>query len=120
MDSKFAFREEMKVRTKKFALRIIRLSQSLPKNREADIISRQIVRSATSVGANYRSACVARSLAEFRSKLSIVIEECDETLFWLELLVEGEFIKLELLQSLMREANEILKICSTARKKVAN
>ena len=81
MDTRFAFREEMKNRTKQFALRVIRLSQSLPHTREADVLARQLMRSGTSVAANYRAACVARSLAEFKSKLSIVIEECDESIF---------------------------------------
>ena len=115
-DTKFAFREEMKNRTKQFALRVIRLSQSLPHTREADVLARQLMRSGTSVAANYRAACVARSLAEFKSKLSIVIEECDESIFWMEMLVDGSFIKKELLESLMHEATELLYIFSTARK----
>ena len=115
-DTKFAFREEMKNRTKQFALRVIRLSQSLPNTREADVLARQLMRSGTSVAANYRAACVARSLAEFKSKLSIVIEECDESIFWMEMLVDGSFIKKELLESLVQEATELLYIFSTARK----
>ena len=116
MDTRFAFREEMKNRTKQFALRVIRLSQSLPHTREADVLARQLMRSGTSVAANYRAACVARSLAEFKSKLSVVIEECDESIFWMEMLVEGSFIKKELLESLVQEATELLYIFSTARK----
>ena len=115
-DTKFAFREEMKNRTKQFALRVIRLSQSLPHSREADVLARQLMRSGTSVAANYSAACVARSLAEFKSKLSIVIEECDESIFWMEMLVDGSFIKKELLESLVQEATELLYIFSTARK----
>ena len=115
-DTKFAFREEMKNRTKQFALRVICLSQSLPHTREADVLARQLMRSGTSVAANYRAACVARSLAEFKSKLSIVIEECDESIFWMEMLVDGSFIKKELLESLVQEATELLYIFSTARK----
>ena len=116
MDTRFAFREEMKNRTKQFALRVIRLSQSLPHSREADVLARQLMRSGTSVAANYRASCVARSLAEFKSKLSIVIEECDESIFWMEMLVDGSFIKKELLESLVQEATELLYIFSTARK----
>ena len=78
--------EVLKQRTKDFALRIIRLFQALPKTDEARIIGKQLLRSTTSVASNYRAACRARSDAEFFSKISIVVEEADETLFWLELL----------------------------------
>lgn len=78
---KYVFREALKERTKQFALRVIRLSQALPKSRESDVIGRQILRSSTSVAANYRAACCARSVQEFRAKISIVVEECDETVF---------------------------------------
>ncbi len=111
----FEFREKLKNRTKKFALRVIRLCQSLPQTPEANIIKKQILRSATSVGANYRAACRARSNAEFFSKISIVIEEADETMFWMELLQESGIVKFELLQDLYQENEEILKIMATAR-----
>ena len=94
-------------RTKKFALRTIRLVESLPNNRTADVIGKQLLRSATSVGANYRAACRARSSAEFRAKLGIVEEESDETIYWMELLVESGMVKAELLSGLIQEANEI-------------
>jgi len=81
--------EEMKQRTKQFALRVIKLVAALPKSREADVIGRQLLRSATSVGANYRSACRARSKADFISKIGIVEEESDESLYWLELIMEN-------------------------------
>ena len=110
------FRTALKDRTKKFALRIIRLSQSLPKSTAAYIIGKQIFRAGTSVAANYRAACRARSNAEFHSKISIVIEEADETLFWLELLQESGIVKPELLTDLYQENEEILKIVNTARK----
>src|SRR5262249_13067374 len=77
--------QQLKQRTKAFALRIIRMSQALPRNREADVIGRQILRSATSIAANYRAAGRGRSKAEFAAKLGIVIEEADETVLWLEL-----------------------------------
>jgi four helix bundle protein len=82
--------EAMKYRTKQLALVIIRLSRTLPQSPEARIIARQLLRSATSVAANYRAVCRARSTADFTSKLGLVLEEADETLFWLELLVDAE------------------------------
>ncbi len=115
-DEKYAFREALKERTKQFALRIIRLSESLPKSRESDVIGRQILRAGTSVAANYRAACCARSLSEFRSKISIVVEECDETVFWIELLIEANLIPAEKLLPLKQEALELLYIMSSARK----
>ncbi len=97
-------------------MRIIRLSQSLVGSREADVIARQILRAGTSVGANYRAACRACSGAEFYSKMSIVIEECDECLFWMELLAEANLIGNDKIQELYRETEEILKIIVVARK----
>jgi four helix bundle protein len=102
--------EEMKRRTKQFALRIIRLVESLPRGRTADVIGRQLLRAGTSVGANYRSACRARSTADFISKMGIVEEEVDESIYWMELLVEAEIVKLDSIESLMDEANELLAI----------
>jgi four helix bundle protein len=102
--------EEMKVRTKKFALRVIRLVESLPKTKTANVIGNQLLRSGTSVGANYRAACRAKSTADFVSKLSIVEEENDESIYWMELLIESEIVKENLLQNLMKEADEILSI----------
>jgi four helix bundle protein len=113
----FKYRDELKQRTKQFVLRMIKLFQSLPKATEAQIIGKQLLRSATSVGANYRAACRARSNAEYFSKISIVIEETDETMFWLEILWEANIIKKELLQNLYYETEEILKIMVTSRKK---
>ena len=113
----FDFREHMKMRTKDFALSVIRMCRALPSTDEAQIIKRQILRSATSVGANYRAACRARSNAEFFSKISIVIEEADETLFWLEVLQETGIFKPELLETLYKENEEILKIMVSARSK---
>ncbi|MEI7675600.1 MAG: four helix bundle protein [Bacteroidales bacterium] len=109
-------KEAFKLRLKQFALRTIKLFQALPKTGEAQIIGKQMLRSATSVAANYRAACRARSGNEFFSKLSIVVEEADETLFWLELLSEAEIIHSERLQPLINEATEILKITSSSRK----
>lgn len=95
-------------RTKQFALRVIRLVESLPNKRSADVIGKQLLRSATSVGANYRAARRGRSVAEFRAKLGIVEEESDECLYWLELLGESGLVRPELLSNLTQEANEIL------------
>ena len=112
----FRYRDELKQRTKLFALRVIKLFKKLPKTTEAQIIGKQLLRSATSVAANYRAACRARSNAEFHSKLSIVIEETDETMFWTELLWEADIVKKELLGNLYQENEEILKIMVTSRK----
>lgn len=116
VDSKYEFRQAMMQRTKQFALRIIRLVQSLPKTQEANVIGKQLLRSGTSVAANYRAACRARSIAEFKSKISIVVEEADECLFWMELLMESEIVKSSLLENLYHESEEILKIVAVARK----
>jgi four helix bundle protein len=102
--------EEMKSRTKHFALRVIRLVQSLPPNLVANVIGNQLLRSGTSVGANYRAACRAKSIPDFINKLSIVEEEADESIYWMELLVEGKIVKANLLENLMDEANQILSI----------
>jgi four helix bundle protein len=84
--------------------------QSLPPNLVANVIGNQLLRSGTSVGANYRAACRAKSIPDFINKLSIVEEEADESIFWMELLVEGKIVKLNLLENLMDEANQILSI----------
>src|SRR5262245_14491336 len=102
-------------RTKKFALRIIRLSQSLPSTREANVIATQLLRAGTAVAANYRAAGRSRSRAEFVAKIGIVVEEADETLFWLELLCESGIMAAEKLGSIMNEANELLAIFSASR-----
>jgi len=102
--------KDLKQRTKEFALRIISLVEALPRGRTADVIGGQLLRSGTSVGSNYRSACRARSTADFISKMGIVEEEADESLFWMELLVEAELMGEQRVQDLMKEADEILAI----------
>jgi four helix bundle protein len=102
--------DDLKARTKEFALRVIRLIESLPKSRSADVLAKQLLRSATSVGANYRAACRARSLAEFQAKLGIVEEEADESAYWMELLVAAGLVKASLLEPLLAEANELTAI----------
>lgn len=114
-------KEELKKRTKKFALRILKLSQALPKNSEGFAIRNQITRSGTSVGANYCASCRARSDAEFIAKLGTVVEEADETIFWLEIIIEGNFINKELVEPLLQEANELTAIfVSTLKTKKKN
>jgi len=100
----------LKARTKDFALRVLRLYRSLPRTQEARILGTQLLRSSTSIGANYRAACRGRSRAEFVAKLGIVLEEADETVFWLELLQEGDVFSPEKLRGLVREANERVSI----------
>jgi len=116
--SRIEFAEMFKKRTKKFVVDNIKLFKSLPKAEEVKIIGRQLLRSSSSVGANYRAACRARSQAEFHAKLSIVVEEADESVFWMEVLVEAEIIKLSDIAILIDEANQILKIVSASRKTV--
>ena len=111
-------RHEMQSRTKQFALRIFRLCEALPQSTAGWAIGKQIVRSAMSVGANYRAAGRARSDAEFLAKLGIVEEEADETCYWLELIVESELVKPGLVQPLLAEANELVAIVVTMRKSV--
>jgi four helix bundle protein len=102
--------EEIKQRTRAFALRVIRLVDNLPNEFSARHIGHQLLRPGTSVGANYRAACRARSPAEFRSKMGIVEEEADESIYWMELLIEGGLVRDDLLSDLMDEANQILAI----------
>ena len=102
--------EQMKKRTKEFAKQIIELCRQLPNNREGRLIGNQLFRSGTSVAANYRSACRARSKADFISKLSIVEEEADESLFWLEIITEMEVFYAPFMDSLIAENNEIIAI----------
>ena len=99
--------EDFQKRTKSFAIRVIRLVRSLPQGSAANVIGKQLLRSGTSVGANYRAACRARSSKEFRSKLGIVEEEADESAYWIELLIETELVRRELVEDLLKEANEI-------------
>jgi four helix bundle protein len=101
---------DLKKRTKDFAIRIIRLVEALPTGRTCDVIGKQILRSGTSVGANYRAACRARSNADFVSKMGIVEEELDECMYWMELLIETGIIQAERLKELEKEADELLAI----------
>ena len=108
--------EDLKLRSKKFALRIIKLVDALPKKSAADVLGKQILRSGTSVAANYRSACRARSQADFISKITIVEEEADETILWLELITEAGLVNKELTEELLLEANELTAIFTASGK----
>ncbi len=100
--------QEFKDRTKQIALRVIRLVESLPVTHSAQIIGKQLLRSATSVGANYRAACRGKSTPDILHKLAIVEEEADESLYWLELLIESEIVPEKKLSALMNDINEIV------------
>ncbi|MGO8731878.1 MAG: four helix bundle protein [Terriglobia bacterium] len=116
--------EDLRRRTKEFALRIINLFRALPKTEEARVLGRQVLRSGTAVAANYRSACRARSRADFISKVGITVEEANETAFWLELIVDAGIIKRPKLESLLAEVNELVRIFqasrTTAQSQIAN
>ncbi len=102
--------QEFKDRTKKLALRIIQLVNSLPNSLSVNVIGRQLLRSGASVGANYRASCRAKSTADLINKLSIVEEEADESLYWMELLIEGEIIKESKLSQLTKDMNEVVSM----------
>ncbi len=106
--------QELKRRTKLFALKVIQLVEKLPSTPTAKVIGRQLLRSGTSPGANYRSACRARSRLDFISKMGIVEEEIDETMYWLELLIEAGVMTPDSLDELMKEADELLAIIVTS------
>ena len=107
--------DELKARTKQFGLRVIRLVESLPNTKTAAIIGNQLLRSATSVGANYRAACRGRSKAEFVAKLGIVEEEADESAYWLEMLTESQILRQDLVAQLHAEAEELTAIMAKSR-----
>ena len=107
---------ELKARTKTFSLRVIKLVNALPHSLASQVIGKQLLRAATSVGANYRAACRAQSKSDFAAKISIVLEEADESLYWLELIGESGLIKAERLKDLLREANELTAIVNASRK----
>jgi four helix bundle protein len=102
--------DELRRRTKSFAIRIVHVFRSLPRSPDAQTLGKQLLRSGTSVAANYRAVCRARSKAEFIAKLGIVVEEADETIFWLELMSETGIVRTERVEDLLKEANELLAI----------
>ena len=107
--------EQLRQRTKKFALRIIKLHDALPRTGAAYVIGNQLLRSGTSVGANYRAVCRARSDAEFVAKMGVVVEEADESLYWLELLDAAVILPSRRLSALLKEAEELVRIFASAR-----
>ena len=112
--------EILSIRTKQFALDVIHFYKELAASDVSRILGKQLLRAATSVAANYRAARRSRSDNEFFSKISIVVEECDETLFWLELIHEAQIQKKSEIELLKNEALELIKIFSTTRKTVKN
>ena len=112
--------DQLQERTKKFSLQIILFFEALPKSVAAQVLGKQLLRSATSVTANYRAACRARSKAEFVAKLSIVVEEADETVLWLELIDESKIVSDPAIETLKQESRELLYIFSASRKSAAN
>jgi len=106
--------DALKERTKQFAIRIVAVSRSLPRSRKADVVAKQLLRSRTVVAANYRAVCRARSKAEFISKMSIVVEEADEAVFWLELVGDTRLAPAAKLALLLKEANELVAICAAS------
>ena len=111
-------KEELKNRTKSFSHRCVKLALSLPKTVLGRHLQSQLIRSSTSVAANYRAACLAQSKASFTAKLSIVIEEADESLFWLEFIQEENLIIKERIDSLLKEASELTAIFVASRKTI--
>ncbi len=111
-------KEELKKRTKVFAHRCVKLALSLPNSILGRHLQGQLIRCSTSVAANYRAACIAQSKASFTAKLSIVIEEADESLFWLEFILEENLIKKERINSLLKEASELTAIFVASRKTI--
>jgi four helix bundle protein len=107
---------ELQQRTKDFALRVLKLIEHLPNTIGGRVLANQLARSATSVGANYRAACRARSRAEFASKLGTVAEEADESLYWLELIQVGDFVPEKRIASLVSEADELTAIFTSGRR----
>jgi four helix bundle protein len=107
--------EQLRDRTKAFALRVVRLFRSLPKAVEAQVIGKQLLRSGTSVAANYRAACRARSKAEFVAKIGVVLEEADESVLWIEMLIDLGVLKRERLDQLLNEGRQLTAIFTASR-----
>lgn len=107
---------ELKFKTKSFALKIVTLLRALPRDFIADCLTKQLIRSSTSVAANYRAACRAKSKSDFIYKIGIVLEEADESLFWLEMLTEAGLVHIESTKDLLEEANQITAIFAAIKK----
>jgi four helix bundle protein len=108
--------QELRARTKMFALRVIKMSDVLPRTRAASVITNQVLRSATSMAANYRAVGRARSKADFISKLGVVLEEADETVFWLEMLIDAGIVSADKMRDLLGEANQLMLIFSASKR----
>jgi four helix bundle protein len=108
--------EELRNRTKAFAVRAVKLFQSLPCRTDAQVLGKQLLRCATAVAANYRAACRARSRAEWIAKIGIVVEEADEVVFWLEMLVDCDIVPLSKLQDLLKEAHELSALFTSSQR----
>jgi four helix bundle protein len=102
--------QELQKRFRDFALRILRMVETLPRRLSTDVLAKQLVKAATSAAANYRAACRARSVADFISKMGIVEEETDESVFWMELLCDAQIVTKPRLEPLMQEGNELVSI----------
>ena len=107
--------EELRDRTKAFALRVIRLFRSLPYRTDTQVLGKQLLRCGTSVAANYRAVCRARSKAEFVARIGLVAEEADESVLWLELLIESGIVKADKAEQLLAEAKELAAIFTASR-----
>ena len=107
---------ELKKRTKQFAPRVLKLTAALSKTTEARVIQNQLARAGTSVATNYRASCRARSRAEFVAKIGVVIEEADESCFWMKLIIEGKILPATKVNVLLQEANELTAILTASRK----
>ncbi len=108
--------DQLKERAKQFAIRVVKLFRPLPRTEEARVIGKQLLRSSTSIAANYRAVCRARSKPEFISKIGVVVEERDETVFWLELLVETTVVPRHRMEGLLSEANQLLAIFTASQR----
>ena len=111
---------DLRIRTKQFAHRCVKLAMALPKNLLGKHLASQLIRSSTSVSANYRAAFVAQSRKSFCSKISIVLEECDESYFWIEFIMDEQLINKKLLEQLWKEADELTRIFASTRKKLSS
>ena len=107
--------EQLRDRTKTFAVRVVRLYRSLPYGADAQVLGKQLLRCGTAVAANYRAACRSRSRAEWLAKIGVVVEEADESLFWLEMLSDCEIVRIEKLKALLAEAHELSAIFTASR-----
>jgi four helix bundle protein len=110
--------DDPRARTKSFALRVVRLYRTLPRSADAQVMGRQLLRCGTSVAANYRASCRARSRAEFAARIGIVVEEADESGFWLEMLADADIVRIALLKELLQESKELTAIFTATRQSV--